>query len=543
MEEQTFREMNDGRPTPASSAAPARESPVVAGEGLLEHWLGILGRRKWVILQAVIVVPAVALALSLAKHKEYTATASLLFESAPTATAPGEGAAPGTVDPTRQAATNGELVGLPAVARRAAGRLGRGVTASQVSSSVSIDSSGDADIAKISATTRSPRLAAAMANAYGEAYVAFRRAADRDQLQSAIDLVDRKLAMLTSEERAGPVGRALERQRGRLNVAQALQTGDAELVQAASPPSSASSPKVKRNVTLGVVVGAMLGLLLAALLERTDRRVKSLEEVEKLFGLPILARIPRSRALAARQAKDQLPLDTSAGEAFRALRGNLRHVNISRELRSVLVTSYEAAEGKSTVARQLAFSMAEVGDNVVLVDADLHHGASNTLSSSSEHGLTSVLAGLPLERALTSVPLVAGPDGDVGAQLTVLPAGPAPPNPSDLLESERVPALLDELEERFDLVVVDSPALGVASDALPLVPVVSGVLIVCGLGRATRDGARELLRQLTLVDGYLLGVVADFVSPESGGYHTYHRRSRASIALTGTFRRRDLTGR
>jgi capsular exopolysaccharide synthesis family protein len=518
--------MNDGRPAPASSAATRRESLVVGEDGMLEQWLRVLSRRKLVILQAVIVVPAVALALSLAKDKEYTATASLLFRGAPAATT-GAGDSTGVVDPARQAATNSELVSLPAVARRAAERLGRGVTAGQVSSSVSIDSGGDADIAKISAVTRSPRLSAAMANAYGEAYIAFRRTADRDQVQNAIALVNGKLAMLTPEQRGGPAGRALEHQRERLNLAQALQTGNAELVQPASVPSSPSSPKVKRNVALGLVLGAILGFLLAALLERTDRRVKTLEEVEKLFGLPILARIPRSRARAAGQARDQLLLDASEREAFRALRANLRYFNISRELRSVLVTSHEPGEGKSTVARQLALTMAEVGDSVVLVEADLHNGASDSFPFSSEQGLSSVLVGLPLERAFTSVPLVAGPGGDEGPQLTVLPAGPPAPNPSELLESERMSALLVELEESFDVVVVDSPALGIASDALPLVPAVSGVLIVCGLGRSTRDGARELRKQLTLVGGYSLGVVANFVTSKSGGYHKYYRRSRA----------------
>lgn len=491
----------------------------------MEQGLTIVRRRKLVFVQALIVVPLLALVLSLAQDEQYTATATLLFREDPQGLL-GDDA--GTfVDPSRAAATNDELVSLPVVAERTADQMDADVTGQQVLSSVSVDSGGEADIAEISATTASPELSASMANAYGQAYIDFRREADQAQVQRAIDLVNSSLAALDADELAGEQGQVLQDQLDQLELTQALQTGQAELVQLAEPPSSASSPKTRRNVMLGLVLGGLLGFGLAALLERIDRRVRTVEELESLFGLPILARIPRSRTLARRRNGGPDIAQTPEGEAFRILRTNLRYFNVDREIRSLLVASPQPGDGKSTVARQLATTMAEMGDNVVLVEADLHKGgaAGNVLADRSD-GLSSVLVGTPLERALVEV--------DVGSLRTeartlhVLPSGPVPPNPSELLESERMRTLLADLQDRFETVVVDSPALGVVSDALALVPEVSGVIVVSGLGQVTRDAVRDFNKQLSLLGTRPIGVVANFTEPDRGGHSYYYNTTAAT---------------
>ena len=214
------------------------KDPQVNSEGVLEQLLRIVRRRKWVVLQALIVVPLLALLFSLTQEKEYTATATLLFRQAPIGIAEGES----VEDPTRVAATNGQLVGLPVVAEKAAEELD-GVPAGEILGSVSVEASAEADTAKISATTGDPELSAAMANAYGRAYISFRREADRGQVQDAIDVAETSLQGLSPAEQEGKEGTALTEQLDRLKLAQALQTGGAELVQPASPPAEASSPK------------------------------------------------------------------------------------------------------------------------------------------------------------------------------------------------------------------------------------------------------------------------------------------------------------
>jgi Mrp family chromosome partitioning ATPase len=509
------------------------------GEGLIEQWLGVLRRRKWIVLQALVIVPAAALVLSLTQSKEYRATASLLFTTS-TASAPIQGSDPGVVDPTRQAATNSQLVSLPAIAQETASRLHGRMSADDIAAAVSVAPGGDSDIAQITATTSSPRLSADVANAYGEAYIAFRRKSNQLRLQRAIRVLQNNLAALTPAERAGSGGQAIQQQLDQTRVNVGLQTGNAQLVQPASVPTSASSPKITRNVVLGVVLGAVLGLLLAALLERLDRSVKSPEEIEELAGAPVIARIPRSRSLTSKaepsgQSLERAiaghrahPLDP-ANRAFRTLRGNLRNFNVDNELRSILVMGHEPGGGKSTVARQLALTMAEIRESVVLVEADLQKDHPPGARHVSGGDLVSVLEGAPLDTALTSFDLTTPPLP--GGRVAFLPAGPSPSNASELIGSDEMRAFLRELEDHFDMVIIDSPPLAVASDALALVPSVSGVLVVCAVGRTTPEGVRELSYQLSLVGGRPLGIVANFAAPKVDEYR--YRQSRLRSLVQG----------
>jgi Mrp family chromosome partitioning ATPase len=165
--------------------------------------------------------------------------------------------------------------------------------------------------------------------------------------------------------------------------------------------------------------------------------------------------------------------------------------------------------------------MAEMGDSVVLVEADLHKGQ-RLLAGDPERGLSSVLAGTPLDLALIQLDTTSAetPEGRV---LTVLPSGSAPPNPSELLESERMRGIIAELQSRFDVVIIDSPALGVVSDTLALVPEVDTVVVVSGLGTTTRDGARKFMKQLSIIGVEPAGVIANFTKVERGGYAYYQR--------------------
>lgn len=503
------------------------KDPQVSSEGVLEQLLRIVRRRRLVVAQALVVVPLLALLFSLAQEDQYTATATLLFRQAPYDITEGED----VIDPTREAATNGQLVGLSVVADKAAESLD-GVSGEEVLDSVEVEPSSEADTARISATTDSAELSAEMANAYGNAYISFRRQADREQVQDAIDVAETGLERLSPGEQEGAEGAALREQLDRLKLTQALQTGGAELVQPATPPSARSSPKPVRNVLLGIVLGALLGLGLAALLDRIDRRVRTVDELEELYEAPILARIPRSQRLTTKESEAIGP-QTPEGEAFRVLRTNLRYFNVDHDMRSILVTSPEAGDGKSTVARTLATTMAEMGDEVVLIEGDLRKGGDlRDVTGGPASGLSNVLTGAPYEQVLMNVDLP-GAGGLKTRTLTVMPSGPVPPNPSELLESAQMRDLLVELESKFEMVVLDSPALAAVSDALALVSEVSTVVIVGGLGKTTRDAARELGKQFTLLDRKPIGVIANFTDPERGKYsHYYHSDLAASASST-----------
>jgi protein-tyrosine kinase len=169
-----------------------------------------------------------------------------------------------------------------------------------------------------------------------------------------------------------------------------------------------------------------------------------------------------------------------------------------------------------------------MGDRVVLVDADMRKLDQNTAAvDNTSEGLSLVLAGFDLDDALTEVPVAFDPVLEESRSLVELSSGPLPPNPSELLESARMRWLVQELESRFDIVIIDSPALAAVSDALSLVPQVSGILTVAGINQTTRQAALSLQRQLALLGGRPLGVVANFWSPEGERYYyDYYRYER-----------------
>jgi capsular exopolysaccharide synthesis family protein len=172
--------------------------------------------------------------------------------------------------------------------------------------------------------------------------------------------------------------------------------------------------------------------------------------------------------------------------------------------------------------------MAEAGDNVVLVEADLRK-ESVFRSDPAYHGrgLSSVLGGMALEDALISV--VVRREADQTRTLTVLPSGPIAPNPAALLESERMREVFNELTERFQMVVIDSPAIGVVSDAMGLVSLASGSIAVGALGRTTREGARGFVEQLELTGKRPLGLVVTMTT-ESRNKYSYYRRPPGALS-------------
>lgn len=485
-------------------------------EGALEYVLRVLRRRWLIFLAAVIAVPLVAFLVSSSKETLYTATSTLLFETEEN-----------PLSPSSEKETNEALATLPVVAERAAKEMGKGTSAEEVLGAVSSEpGQGQANVVNIQATSPSPQRAAEIANGYSRAYIGFRKETDQSKIQRGIDLVEETLEKLSPEERESKQGADLQDRLNGLKVQQALQTGNTQLVQPAGVPSSPSSPRTKRNVTIGLVIGLVLGFVLAALMERIDRRVRSIEELEDLYGAPLIARISRSKDIPSLGLRGILM--SQEAEDFRILRTNLRYFNVDRELKSVLLASAEPGDGKTTVAQGLAAAMAEVGEDVLLLEADLRKESEfRGPNGRAVAGLSNVLSGTPVDSALIKVQL-AEPASEEPRPLTVLPSGPVPPNPSELLESERMQALMTDLQERFKVVIIDSPALGVVSDALALAPYVSEVLVVGGVRRTTYEGARNFIKQLALLGRKPAGIIATFTDPDRKRYSYYQRSGAAA---------------
>jgi capsular exopolysaccharide synthesis family protein len=485
-------------------------------EPYLAYLFGVARRQIAWICAGVVIFGGGALALSLTQQKQYSATAQLLFRDPKfDQTLFGAQLFTPPPDPSREAATNKNLVSLPVVARIAARQL-PGSTGKDVMQRVAIDSAGASDIVLITATDPSPSRAAALANAVAAAYIQYRRDSDRAKIFEAQRLVQAQLDH-PDRKRSQQLTDSLRSRSQDLQVLADMQTGNAELAQPATRPTSPSVPKTKRNVILGILVGALLGFGIGVLRERLDRRLRDIDELEPIFGRPVLAVVPQSPALDDRLGGIR-ELPAPAAEPFRALRANLMYFNTTNLVRSVIVVSAGVGEGKTTVAWYLAAATADAGQRVLLIESDLRRPAlAQRAKLGTGPGLSLVLSG----QAEADSCIQRGVTGN--ANLDVLPAGHQPPNPTDLLESPRFRDLIDWAEREYEFVVVDSPPVLVVADAIPLLSRMSGVVAVAKMAKTTTDQVGKLHRTLENLGAPVMGIVANgskIPGPEYyGGYY------------------------
>jgi succinoglycan biosynthesis transport protein ExoP len=473
----------------------------------------LIARRNWLLLLVCfLVVPGAALAYSSAQTPEYTASASLLFIEKDAS----------QVNPERAAATNLALVSLDQVAARTASTLSdTGLTVTEVSDKVSVSPAGESDLVQVEATDADPILAAKIANEFARQFIAFRRDANRGKVLKALGLIEARLGELAPNELDSPEAGALEDRKRDLAVRATLQTGEAQLVQPAIAPSAPSTPKTTRNVALGILLGLVLGVSLALLRDQFDRRLKTVEEAEAAFGLSVLVTIPQSRNIGGGENANAT-LSGEEAESFRMLRANLQYFGIDQELKSILITSPASEDGKTMVAWNLAVTEAHAGKRILFIEADLRRPTiAEQLHLSGEQGLGLVLAG-SLE-AKAAIQKAQGVD--------VLPAGPLPPNPAELIDSQRMEDLLGWAEREYDRVVVDTPPAAVVADALPLIKRVDRMLVVVRLRRTARDAAERLREQLANIDAPVIGVVINGAAAKTDD--SYYR----SPAISDSFAR------
>jgi capsular exopolysaccharide synthesis family protein len=284
-----------------------------------------------------------------------------------------------------------------------------------------------------------------------------------------------------------------------------LATNTVSVLDRAVAPLAPSSPRVPVNVFLGLLLGAMLGLIMAAVLATLDDTVKSGDDVREALGLPLLGAIgpiagATDRAPIYRAVMLLFPR-SAAAEAFRALRASIEYTSSGESpLRTLVVASAGAGEGKTTVAVNLAFAFAQAGKRTILVDGDLRQpGVHEVFRLANKAGLSTVLRP---ERAEIA-PLLQTTDEP---RLLVLTAGPVPPSPADLLGSTRLRELLANLTARADIVVMDSAPIRAAADAAVLAAAVDGVLLVVSTGRTRRSTAHAAALALDRVGARVLGV-------------------------------------
>jgi len=259
-------------------------------------------------------------------------------------------------------------------------------------------------------------------------------------------------------------------------------------------------PRTKLNTLIGFVLGLLLGLGLAMLRELLDVSIRTADGLAEFSGVPVLGTIPIDPLIRSRRLVIGAASHSARAEAMRQLRTNLQFADAAAPVRTLVITSSAEGEGKSTTAVNLALVVAETGRRVLLVEADLRKpGVSDQLGLDRSLGLSSVLSGR------YGFQEVLQPWGD--SDLTVLPAGASPPNPSELLGGPRMAELMQEWATSYDLVIIDTPPLGPVTDAAVVAAEADGALVIFWTGRTKRTTLRAALNALDAVNARTLGCV------------------------------------
>lgn len=286
---------------------------------------------------------------------------------------------------------------------------------------------------------------------------------------------------------------------------------DPRVVDAAVASPTPVRPRPKVNMAIGLFVGLVVGTALALLLESLDRAIKTTSQAEEALRSPLLAVVPRLSTTNGRQLPSvDMPL-SPAGESYRNLRTAVRFISPDHPLRTILVTSPGPGEGKTTTATNLAVSLAQAGERVVLIDADLRRGrVVDVFGLPGGVGVTSVITHTAtLQDALMSSL----------ERLAVLGTGPLPPNPSELLGSEAMAQILEELRSIADVIILDGPPVLAVSDAVALATQVDGVVVVARAGRTERQDAAEAAQRLERVGAQIVGCVLNAAAKATTAYY------------------------
>lgn len=293
-------------------------------------------------------------------------------------------------------------------------------------------------------------------------------------------------------------------------------------------PTSPQAPKTEQNVAIGLAVGLFAGIGIALLINTLDRRVKSKEQLETIAGKPVVGSIPfRKGEDKEKGAEHLVPFRSGhspAAESFRRLRTNLQFLNVDNPPRVLVLTSSVATEGKSETAINLSLALAESGNRVLLIEADLRRPLVVTyMSMPDKVGLTNVLSG---QADFADVVQETRHEG-----VDLLACGPLPPNPSELLASEMARHLLEDLRRKYDYVIIDSPPLLPVTDGALLARIADGALLVVRSHRTTSDQVAQAVDNLKKADATLLGLVTVANKPakkgSTGYYDSYYHSSNA----------------
>lgn len=508
----------------------------------LRGYVTVLRRRKWVVVLVAALDVVIGLAFSLSTTPRYRASAEVLIAPRRSETLFSSASGQLVQETSRYVATEIRVLTSEFVRDAATQDLG-------YRARVTARGSRDDNVVTVSAEHVNPRRAAETVNTYVDAYIEYRRettVADSlkaqaviqkqvDEKQKELEALDAALAEAPAPQRdalsAAQAGEraSLVSQQGlfdsqidQLQIGAGLNSGEAQLLTAASVPSSPFEPNPLSTAALSLFLGVVLGIGIAFLIDYLDDSLRTKDDLERsTSGLPVLGLIPLTPgwrdAKRAQTITIAAPTSVSA-EAYRSLRTSIQFLGLDSPVRTLQITSPSSSEGKTTTVANLCVALATAGQRVIVVDCDLRRSRVHEFFGlTNDVGFTSVLLGdAPLSEALQAVPGVAG--------LRVLASGPRPPNPSELLSGARTIEVLLALQMHADVVVIDSPPVLPVSDALVLGARVNATLLVAHARRTNRRAVTRALELLHQVDAPVIGTVLNGAAADDGyGYGNGYR--------------------
>jgi Mrp family chromosome partitioning ATPase/capsular polysaccharide biosynthesis protein len=518
----------------------------------LRDYLHVLRRRKWIVLEALVLVPLAAVAFSLHQSPQYQSSADVLlrYQSLPS-TLSGindPNSYSYYIDPMRSTATSLQIAALPVLADRVTAALRKqGVNVADVAGT-SVAEVGDTDVIRFTSTTGDAQTAPLIATEYARQFTSYFQQLDTRSISTAIKGLQTRIAQLEAEgtRQARLDAASLESNVNKLETLLTLRTSNAVVVRTANS-SVKIRPTPKKYGLLGFGLGLILGIGLAFLRDAFDTRLRTEAEIADLLEMPVLARIPPPpRRLERDRQLVMLAEPTAQGaDAFRRMRMNLEFAAIGKPSQVIMVTSALAEEGKSTTFANLAVALALGGKNVALVDLDLHRPALGRFFriDDGQPGLSGVVLGhVSVDEALVPV-AIDGRSVESGrwngsatgtGSLALLPTGILPPDPGEFVGLEGVRHIVGALRDRFDIVLLDAPPLLAVGDGLTIAGFADAVVVVVRSAFARRPVTLELHGTLARLPISKLGFVVcgtaglESTYVEQYGYGYSRSRERAA---------------
>jgi polysaccharide biosynthesis transport protein len=497
----------------------------------------ILWRRKFLILLVLLVAVVATAGIDETRTKQYQSTATLYFLA--------QGVSSGTAGAstaltTQQLATDVDLVQSAPVKAAVSKSLGAPAPP------VTVASVGTTQLADLTVQSTDPAFAAKAANAYATAYISQTRAQFVNQqlasetavqtqinsLQTQINSVQTQLSQTSSSDtttqatlQAKLTGlyqqqSSLKTQLSQLQLTTAQSSSGGQIVTPAVPSGVPSSPKTVRDIGIAAVAGLLVGIGFALLRDNFDDRIRGKNALEELLPeVPVIGLIPVIEGWSNRNAPFLVARTnpkSASSEAYRGLRTSIQFMALDKVTKVLQITSSSAGDGKTTTSANLAWTMAESGQRVVLVSCDLRRPRIHEFFGlPNDRGFTSVLLGeAELKDVLLPIPNQ--------PRLKVLPSGPVPPNPSELLSSVKAHEIFKSLAAYADIVLVDSAPVLPVTDAAVLSKHADAIVLVVSVGL---DGRRDVIRSvetLNQINAPIVGTVVNRAG-ETDSYAYYNR--------------------